>query len=93
MYVNLHADVNNNLYPECAQKCVVVFSHDVATAMLVLHTSHVGTEILFYANSFFCFPNPIYMVAQEGRGTLISLPRTPQHHLTNCLQAMCLLFL
>ena len=33
------------------------------------------------------------LTVHDGDGTLISLPKEPQHHLTNRLQAMCLFFL
>ena len=33
------------------------------------------------------------LTVHDGNRTLISLPKEPQHHLTNRLQAMCLFFL
>ena len=35
----------------------------------------------------------IQLTAHNGKGTLISLPRISQHHLTNCLYATCRCFL
>ena len=58
------------MYKFYAQKCVVVFSHDVTTAMLVSHTSHVGTEILFHANYFFCFLNPIWWLVMTEKHSI-----------------------
>ena len=52
---------------------IIVFSHDVTTAMLVsqdkemavrlvAQTKPLGIELYFYANTFFCFSKPIWPV-------------------------------
>ena len=58
-----------------------MFSHDVTAAMLVSQnkeiaamlvsrTKPLGIELNFYANKFFCFSKPIWLVAREWKNSI-----------------------
>ena len=41
---------------------MLVFQNEEMAAMMVYQTNPPGIELYFYANSFFCFSNPIWLL-------------------------------
>ena len=52
----------NRAFSHDVTVAMLVFQNKEMAAMMVYRTNPLGTELYFYANSFFCFSNSIWLL-------------------------------
>ena len=54
--------IHNRAFSCDATAAMLVFQNKEMAAMMVYQTNPPGIELYFYANTFFCFSNPIWLL-------------------------------
>ena len=62
LHRNKRGTVNNGAFSHDVMAAILVFQNKGMAAMMVYQTNPPGIDLYFYANTFFCFSNPIRLL-------------------------------
>ena len=58
----MNSEMAHRAFSHDVTAAMLVFQNKEMSAMMVYQTNPPGIELYFYANTFFCFGNPIWLL-------------------------------